>query len=131
MPLFDPLNVVSLVLSSVTPLFMAVAVLLVIQPLTSVGSAVLVEIDPLPLGLVVDPLSLIDVSAGLDESAHSVGHIALPVALVEGALFPNLAADATALIVLPLAVVDDPVFQLAGRSGFVGESLGEGELAQP
>jgi hypothetical protein len=129
-PFLHALHIVTLVFSPIGPLLVAVAVLLIVEPLARVGGAILMEVYTLAFRFVVDPLALIDISTGLDESAHSVGHVALPVALVEGAIFPDLPSDPVALAILPLTVVNHPILKLCGGFGFVGEGFGEVELSE-
>jgi hypothetical protein len=127
---FHALDVVALVLGSICPFLMPIAVLFVVVPLARVGGAILVEVNSSALCLVIDPLAFVDVSPGLDQSPLSVGHILRPVPFVEGAIFPDLSSSAFAFAVLPLAVVDCSVIELCGGFGLMGVGDSEVELSQ-
>ena len=130
MSFLHALDIVSLVLRSISPFLVPIAVLLIIVPLSGVGGAVLVEVDSPSLSLVVEPLSLVDISSCLDEATLSVGHVLGPVAFIEGPIFPDLPAHASPFALFPLAVVDCPVVELNRGLGFVIEGLREVELSK-
>lgn len=130
MSLFQPLYIISLVLGSVSPFLVAIAMLLVIEPFSSIGSAILMEVHALTLGLIIDPLSFVNVSSSLDESSLSIGSIFCPIPFVEGSVFPDLPSHPMSLSVFPLSVVDSSVVELNRRLLFKRIGVREFELSK-
>ena len=107
------LDVVALVLGAILPGFLAVAVLLVILPLTFVGGAVHVLVHTETVSLIVLPVSNVNITVSMDKSSLAVGHAIDPVAFVHALVTPDLGTLTVSLggLLVPLSGVRGTVFE--------------------
>ena len=77
-------------MSAVGPGLNALSMLLIFKPLTDILGSVFVIISSVAMGFVIEPLSLINIAVVVDEPASAVSHVVGPGALVFGPIFPHL-----------------------------------------
>jgi hypothetical protein len=108
LPILLALKELSLVSSgSIIPLFFAIAVLGVINPLPCVHGIVGVNKNTVPVCLVITPLAFVHVTISMSHSAASIRLVSPPDSLIFRAIRPDLNADAISLpgLLVELALV--------------------------
>ena len=105
------LEVLPVVLRAVGPGLHTLPVLLVIKPLTHVGSTIGMRVGTVTVSFVVTPLALVDVTVGMYEFTESVSLIGLPLAFIFGPVGPDLMSVAVLHPVKPLTGVNCPARQ--------------------
>jgi len=121
--MLHPLLILSLVLSTVRPLFNTLTVLFVLEPLSFISAAVVMGVNSVPVGLVVSPLSLVDVAFGVHEAAVPVSHPLRPEAVVARPIRPDLDSASILLIIEPFSLVDGPVLKSGNSSDVSGVAV--------
>ena len=100
-------------MGTIRPFLLALAVLLVVDPVALVFGSVSVSVLAETMRFVVLPLPIVDVSVGMDQSSSTIGFVSLPVPLVNAAVGPNLIAFAVFVLgsYIPLALVTSSILQ--------------------
>jgi hypothetical protein len=88
-----PLAKLSLIVSTVLPLLLSVAIFQVIDPGAHILRTVFMVVNALPVGSVVEELSLVEVTIQVIEGPSPVGLAIKPLTFVFGAVFPLLTAE--------------------------------------
>jgi len=104
--------VLAFVAGVVRPDFLAIAVLLVLEPLAFIACAVGVVVAAVAVGFVVFPFPIVNVAISMNQSTSAVGFVVFPVAFVKRAIDPDLHTTAVfATSFIPLAFVLSAVIQ--------------------
>lgn len=97
----------------VRPDLLALAVLLVFEPVAFILGSVSVMVTTESVSLVILPFAIIDVTVCMNESTASVCLVALPVAFIDGAVYPELNTTSILLPgVVPFALIARSVLEL-------------------
>ena len=111
LPLKQPLAVLftSMVLTcvsgSVHPVLFTLAMMLIVQPLTFILSAVGMKVGPFTIGLVILPVAHVHVSIGVNDPTEALLPVVDKKAVVAGAVRPDLSATAVPNRARPLTRV--------------------------
>jgi ABC-type multidrug transport system permease subunit len=88
-----PLAKLSLIVGTVLPLLLSVAIFQVIDPGAHILRPVFVIVNALPVGSVVEELSLVEVTIQVIEGSSTVGLAIKPLAFIFSPVFPLLTAE--------------------------------------
>jgi hypothetical protein len=75
-------HILARVLCAIRPLFDALAVLLIVEPLPLVPTSVIVRVNSKPIGLIFMPSTLVNIALSMDEPTVPTGHTILPKAVI-------------------------------------------------
>jgi hypothetical protein len=101
------IDIISFILCTIGPSFLALTVLLVLFPIALILCAVCVHVLAVAVCLIILPLALVDISISMNESAKSICLVVLPETLIERAISPDLLTLPIALVnlLIPLTLV--------------------------
>ena len=103
--MFFASQIVALVDRAISPAFLALTVLEVVEPVAFVASAIDVRVDAVPVGLVIHPVAFINIAVDVRKLSVAVRSIIFPVSFVECAVSPGLLALAVSEATPPFAFV--------------------------
>mmetsp|Transcript_73089 Transcript_73089/g.211554 ORF Transcript_73089/g.211554 Transcript_73089/m.211554 type:complete len:354 (+) Transcript_73089:209-1270(+) len=110
--LLFPADELAVVFRTAFPVFHAMSMLEVFDPLATIGrQTFLVVIQPQPLSGILLPLSNENIAVGMFELAKPLGHALEPIAGELRAIGPSLYANAVPPIAPPLTLVSGPCFE--------------------
>ena len=119
--MFLSISVLALVTRVIRPNLFTITVLLILEPVAFVVSAICVVVLAIAMGFIIFPFAVVHVTIGMDEPSTTVGLVSSPVAFIERAIDPDLGASAIlAAHLVPLTLVLSPVVEL---HHFAGNSL--------
>ena len=120
MSLFLSFYVLAFEFLTVGPLFVALSMLMVFEPVTLVYSTIGVVVDAKSMRLVCQPATLLYIAISVDYSAISLGLVSVPPAFVNGAVSFDVEAAALSRIrpFYPLASVVNTLRQSLGVTEF-------------
>lgn len=96
-------EVLTFVHRAIGPLFLTMAMLQIVHPLSLVARTIHVDVDALAIGLIIDPVTLVDIAVDVSELSEAVCPIILPIALITSTIGPNLDAKTVTEPTDPLA----------------------------
>ena len=104
---------VSLKLGIIGPDLNAKAMLSILDPVPDELGTVAMLVRALAMRLVVEPVSFVDVAVGVDQAAFSICFVILPIAYELRSITPYLRASTFAItgLKVPLALVDSSIIQ--------------------
>jgi len=93
-PMLLSIFVGSFVLGAIWPLLNSFSMLLILVPVSNIGSSIGMLVGSMAMSLIIEPLTLIDISVGMDQSSVPIRLVSQPLPIVFGSVLPDLLAIA-------------------------------------